>query len=146
MMPSAALIDVLWMHLALENRVACLVTEGVTFASKPHFLVRMGMSLTIVTTGHPVTTEDKSGSMRVVPRSDCTASREMDMRTFSRIVTGTHSSGDQNFKALLAGITLGDKVWRLDLEPSHLPILRLTAQKKSGTVHIGHQCAGGGVA
>lgn len=144
MMPSAALTDVLWMHLALENRVVCLVTEGVTFASKPHFLVRMGMSLTIATTGHPVTTEDKSGSMRVVPRSDCTANRETDMRTFSRMVTEMHSPGDQNFRALLAGITLGDRVWRLDLEPSRLPILRPTAQKKSGTVHIGDQYAGEG--
>ena len=134
---------VLWMHLGRGSSMVCSVTEGVTFNFKPHFLVRVGMSPMVMTTGQPATPRDRSDSMRVVLRSDCTASKEMDMRTSSRTVTETCFPGGHNFRAILAGITLGrDGMWTLDLVPNLPPTPRPTAPRRSGTVHSGHQCVG----
>ena len=138
-MLSAATTSALRMHLGQETRVVRLGTEGETFASKAHCRVRMGTSRTVVTTGYPATPRDKFGSMRVVPRSDCIASKEMDMRTSSKTVTKARSPGGQNFRALLAGTTLGDRVRMGDLAPKHPTILKATVRRRSGTVHVGIQ-------
>lgn len=128
-----------WMHLGLERRVVRLGAEAETFAFKALCPITVGMIRTVV-----ATPRDKFGSMRVAPRSDCTASKEMDMRTSSKTVTKPRSPGGQNFRAVLARITLGDKVWMVDLALKHPTTLRATAPQRSGTIHTGCRVCGGG--
>lgn len=136
-----------WMHLGLERRVVRLGAKGETFAFKALCPITVGMIRTVVTTVCLATPRDKFGSMRVARRSDCTASKEMDTRTSSKTVTKPRSPGGQNFRAVLGRITLGDKVWMVDLALKHPTTLRATALQRSGAIHTGcHVCVvwGGG--
>ena len=62
------------------------------------------------------------------------------MKTSSKTETKAHSPGGLNFRAVSAGIILGDTVWTVDLALKHPSILKATAPMRSGTVYIGVQC------